>query len=281
MSDAAERARLTQRRAHARRDLEELTEQVELGEIDEATATRLRAGYEQELAEVDAALAGAPPVAAEPVDDARHPRGGDEGDRPGISTKRALIGAAALMIAFTVAIVFIGGDSVPTQQGAAADARAATPPSTFAAAEPGSLAAMEEAVAAHPERVDLRLALADAYFQQLEYSGALSQYLVVLDSDPTPDAEAVALGRVGWMAFITDQTEAAEQYLVSSLAVDPTHVEAKLFLGYVLFYGKGDAAGAIPLLEDVLAASGLTNEVRADVEGTLAMARASEAEGGE
>lgn len=255
-------APVDQRRANARRDLEELAEQVELGEIDEATAALLRAGYEQELA--DAEQAPATP---------RVPADGGRGGGP-LSPRRAVAGAVTIIALFTVAILFIGGDTEPTRQGAAAGA-AAEPAPLPPIDGARSLTAMEEAVAADPERIDLRLALADAYFQERQYSAALTHYLTVLESDPDAADESVALGRVGWMAFITNQHDAARQYLEGSLAADPTHVEGKLFLGYVLFYGFDDATGAVPLLEEVLAATGLTAEVRADVEGTLAAARAA------
>jgi len=266
-------SQLVQRRTDARRDIEELAEQVELGEIDLATAARLRAGYVQELAEAEDSLARSAGNLVEP--DLTRPRAPTSR-----STRRSLVGAGSLVGLFTLAIFFIGGDTVPTQQGVAADT-ANQAVATAPVGEPDWLAEMEEVVAANPENIAFRLALADVYFQQLDYSAALMHYLGILESDPDPRQESEALGRVGWMAFVTDQLEPAEQYLRTSLTADPFNVEGKLFLAYVLFYGFEDAAGAVPLLEDVLAATDLTAEERLDVEGTLAAARAQQAAAGE
>ncbi len=71
------------------------------------------------------------------------------------------------------------------------------------------------------------------------------------------------------MAFITGQLDAAEGYLTRSVDVDPANVEGRLFLGYLLFFGLDDPAGAIPLLEEVLAWPDLGEELRAEVEQML------------
>ena len=60
----AERDHVVERREVVLRDLEELTHQVEDGEIDPATAERLRSGYQQELDSLDRALADLPETVA-------------------------------------------------------------------------------------------------------------------------------------------------------------------------------------------------------------------------
>ncbi len=252
---------LEQRRRYINQDIEELAGQVAAGEIEIATADRLREAYALELAEVEAAIASVD------ID------GGVDGvRRQGLSTRRAVIGTVALASALTVAIVFIGGDTVPSQQGAAAGVD-----NTPRAAPEigGSLDTMEQVVAENPDNVVLRLAVADVYYRRAQYSQALSHYLAVLESAPSPVQESIALGRVGWMAFITSQLDAANDYVSRSLQVDPDNVEAKMFLGYVRFMGFDDPEAAIPLLEEVLASRNLDPDLRAEVEGTLASARAA------
>lgn len=255
---AGERLPLEQRRDHVEQDLIELADQIDVGEIDAATATRLEAAYRAELAEIETALAA--------LDG-----GAEAGESSAsLSPRRAIVGTLALVATFTVAIVFIGGDTVPSQQGAAAgvDATPRSAPATAAA-----LDSMEQAAAANPGNVGLRLAIADVYFQREEFSASLSHYLAALEADPTPQQESIALGRVGWMAFITGQMEAADGYLTRSLDSDPTNVEGRLFLGYLRLFGFDDPAGAIPLLEDVLADPDLSAELQAEVQQTLETAR--------
>ena len=263
MSDlGGERPALEQRRGHVQQDLAELADQVAVGEIDAATAERLETAYRAELAEIESALASSAEVP------------GQSQPSAAMSPRRAIVGTLALVAAFTVVIAFIGGDTVPSQQGAAAGVDA-TPQSNPAVAG-GSLDAMEQQIAADPNNVRLRLTVADAYFQRDEYSPSLSHYLAVLEADPTPQQESIALGRVGWMAFITGQLDAADGYLTQALDVDPGNVEGKLFLGYMRVFGFDDPAGAIPLLEDVLASPDLSPDLRVEVQQTLESARRAE-----
>lgn len=261
-SSDAERSALRQRLDHVRVDLDELAAQIDAGEIDAATGKRLGARYEAELAELKSSLEMPGREDAAPSPDEK-PR----------SYRRAVIGTLALLASFTLAIVFISGDSIPTQQGAA---EGIDPTPRAAPQTQGMFDAMEQAVVADPGNISLRLGLADAYFQQGEYSTSLSHYLAVLERNPDARQESIALGRVGWMAFITSQFDAADEYLRRSLDADPGNVEGKLFLGYVRLLGFDDPAEAIPLLEDVLDFPDLSTELRAEVEGMLESARSRE-----
>lgn len=254
---SAEKRQLEERRRHALRDLEELSEQAASGELDEATAEELRAGYQAELEAVEQALQDAK-SASRPA-----------GPPPERSSRRAMAGALLLIGAFTVVILLAARALRPEE----ASQQPSDAPA--AAGDATTLEQMEQVLAAHPEVNAMRLALADRYFEQGDYSSALNHYLVVASSEATPEEESRALGRIGWMAYITGQVEAAEQYLTASLDVEPGYVEGKLFLGLVRLYGLDDPAGAIPLLEDVVALPDLPPELRAEVEGALEEARSA------
>jgi tetratricopeptide (TPR) repeat protein len=279
-------AALEERRRLAARDLEELTEQVEAGEIDEATAARLEEGYRAELADAEARLAklgrSARPGSDRPAGSRREqpapkstPSAGAGARRPSTSPRNILIGMIGVLVALTVVIVIAG-------RGGDEEGAAAAPP-TSAGPEIGStgdpLADMEAAVAAHPESNEMRLALAGMYFDVGQYLPAMEHYMAVLDNEPTPDEESVALARVGWMAYVTDQPNAAVDYLNAALAIDPAYGEAKLFLGVVLLYGLEDHEAAIPVLEEVLEFPDLPEQLRPDVENMLAEALARRDEG--
>ena len=115
--------------------------------------------------------------------------------------------------------------------------------------------------------------MAGLYFEQGDYLPAMEHYTYVLEHDPTPDEEAVALARVGWMAHITGQPQTAIEYLDGALAIDPDYGEAKLFLGVVLLYGAEDAEAAVPVFEDVLALPDLPEDLRPEIELMLDEAR--------
>jgi len=247
-----------ERRRYALRDLEELAEQVAAGELDEATAEQLRAGYEAELAAVSDGLPD--PVAKS---------GGRAGSAPvdtpaeGRSTGRAITGTFILIGALTVVIllaaqVFKSDDGPGPQAG-----------SDGSALDAAAIAEMEEVVASHPDVPGMRLALADLYFEQGDYGTAIDHYLTVLSGEMTIQEESHTLGRIGWMAYSTGQLEAAVDYLDASLKADPDYGEGKLFLGFVKLYGLEDAAGALPLLEEVRAIPDLDNNIRLEVEAAI------------
>lgn len=248
---------LEERRRIVLRDLEELAQQVTDGEIGAATAAGLESGYRAELAEVERALAALPPRSRrEPAAAVAPASPAATGTR---STPRALWAMGVVVLALTGVIVFLA-------------TRGGEPATTTLA---GDLAEMEAAVAAHPESNAMRLALAGLYFDQGEYLGAMEHYLAVLDNSPLPADESVALARVGWMAYLTDQVDTAIAYLEQAITVDPAYGESKLFLGVVLLYGKQDPAAALPLLEEVLTYPDLPDDLRPELERMVAEARAA------
>lgn len=250
---AVDRQRLEERRSHGLRDLDELAGQVAAGEVDEGAADVLRAGYLAELGAIEQALQASTPV----------PPGEER------SSRRALMGALILIGAFTLMIVFASNalrqDSQPAES---ADVGSAGP------IDNATLEQMEEVLAANPDLSAMRVALADVYFGQGEYLAALNHYVVLASTDLAPEVESEVLGRIGWMAYLTGQNEAAVGYLTSSLEVDPDHAEGKLFLGFVRLYGMKDPDGAIPLLEEVLEDPNAPPATRVEVEAALADARA-------
>jgi len=106
-----------------------------------------------------------------------------------------------------------------------------------------------------------------------EYGSALDHYLYIAENNPTADEESKVLARIGWMAYITDQPEAAEDYVLASLRVDPANAEATLYLGFITMYGLGDVEGAIPQLEAALELPNLSPSVVSQVEAALEEAR--------
>jgi tetratricopeptide (TPR) repeat protein len=251
-------AALEERRRYAQRDLEELAEQVAAGELDEAAAGKLRAGYEAELAAVEQTAGVPAQVTAKTPDRAPDP------PLEGRSTGRAIAGTFILIGALTVVIlvaaqVFRSDDSPGPQAGS----------DEISALDAAAIAEMEEVVAAHPDVPGMRLALADLYFEKGDYGSAIDHYLTVLSGEMTVEEESHTLGRIGWMAYATGQVEPAVEYLEASLRTDPQYSEGKLFLGIVRLYGLEDAAGALPLLEEVRALPDLSEDIRGEVETAI------------
>lgn len=226
-------------------DLAELEIQEALGELGAADAARLRATYEAEAE----ALAHAEPVAEAPPD-----------------RRRLLIGAAILVLgagALSVGVVALATDRAPGDL--------ITGGTGAVSLEDVSNEEMELVIAENPDIVGMRLALAARYFEAAEFSDALRHYLYILDRQDN----AEALANVGWMTFLSGDSETAIRFVERAIDVDAEHLQAYWFLANIRFFGFEDAAGAVSPLERLLAADGLPEDIRAEAQSLLAEARAS------
>ncbi|MBT8212642.1 MAG: hypothetical protein KJN71_05820 [Acidimicrobiia bacterium] len=226
-------------------DLADVETQLAAGELDEATAARLRSTYQ---AERDGILA------TDEIAENSGPRG------------RVIAGVAILVLGLVGAGIAVARSAEDRNPGdLITGGLPAVDLSTITNEE------MEEIVAQFPEVTTMRLALADRYFNDAQFSDALGHYLTVLDQEPSNPR---ALANIGWMTYLSDQPEIAERYVEQSLASDAGYSQAYFFLGAIRLYGLGDASGAVPPLERLLEFDDLPQEIRDQAAELLDEARA-------
>jgi tetratricopeptide (TPR) repeat protein len=275
MSTQEERARLTERRDLITNDIEELAAQVDAGEIDADTAADLRSRYIQDLAEVEAQIAELPKedaaVTQQAVKASSKPSSAptepptQHATMQGWSPKRVIIGGVILVVAFTVVLVTV-----------IAAANRSTTTTTVAAAADDTLAQMEAAVAANPDLVAMRLALADQYLSVQNFTAAKTHYETVVESpDATETQASHALSMLGYLSYATGQPDQALDYEDQALEVDPTNLEATLIKGITYLYGLEDAASALPLLEEVMTDPELPDDMRTQIQAAIDDANAA------
>jgi tetratricopeptide (TPR) repeat protein len=251
-----EAARWRERIAQAERDLAEIDEQVADGEMDDATAARLRLRYEAERTEMLELLQA---DADEP------PAVGDA-----LITPRRLAGAAILTIAaaaLAFGVVQAVGDSAA--EGVASDVIAGGGVNL----DDITNEEMEEIVAQNPDIAPMRLALADRYFADGDFSNALNHYMYVLDTLGVQDPSALA--NVGWMTHLSGAADVGVSFVERSLELQPDGGIALWYLANIRFRGLGDAAGAIEPLQSLLEYDNLPAELRTEAERLLAEAEAA------
>lgn len=255
-------ARIADQIEQVDRDLAEVDEQVELGEIDQRTAERLRAAYRSERSGLEEELAG---IEAEP-------RPATAADAPaGRSRGRAIagtviIGVAALVVA--VVAVFSLQERTPASEstdGVATEVLESGGGRDLASVGLDEMAAV---VAQNPDIPAMRVALADRYVEEGDYSKALEHYMVVLDQEPE---NATALARVGWLTFLSGEIELAEPFIVRAIRLEPDFPQAYWYLANVRIQ-MDDPAAAIDPLERLLAYD-LPPDVRTQAEAMLVEAR--------
>ncbi len=265
MTDVTRR-RLETTVEQATRDLEELTSQVEAGEIDPDTAAELRATYERERAE---ALRALDELGSEPDPAAA------AGDPPaGRSPLRMVVGATILVAALggvVYAAVRAASDtSNPALQGDAASAGPVDPASV-------SNETMEAVIAANldnPQINGMRFALANRYFDAREYAKAFPHFQAILENDPPPELAAASLIRLGWMVYDGNgEVDLAISLLDQALQITPDDSLGLYLLSRVEWCGAGDPEAAVGLLERAMADPGLDADTRTLLEADLAAAR--------
>ena len=267
---STEHRRLIERRDLVVNDLEELANQVAEGEIDATTFGELRATYKAELDGLDKAIEALGEPVPEPAATAAPP---DDTARPATrSPRRVVIGSVVVMAALTTAIALAARDTSPDNPGPSAG----SPGALTVDPETVSNEQLEAVVAANPDIIGMRMALADRYFAAEQFGSALDHYLYIADADASPSEESRALARLGWMAYATGLGQAAEEFIVASLEADPTNAEAVLFRGFITLYGLGDAERAIPQLEEALQLDGLSPGNVSELETALEDARSGE-----
>ncbi|MEA3503347.1 MAG: hypothetical protein U9R47_11260 [Actinomycetota bacterium] len=254
--------RIADQIAQVDRDLVEVDDQVSEGELDEATADRLRTAYRSERRDLEQQLESVEPTPVVSVESAKP---------AGRSRTRSLVGAGVVgVVAVVIAVVAVFSLQERTPAGEATDGVATEVLEAGAGAGMASvsLEELEAVVAENPDIPGMRIAVADRYVEVGNYSKALEHYMVVLDLEPE---NAEALARVGWLTFLSGEPDLASPFVERALAIQPDFPQAYWFLANIRME-IGDALGAIEPLQRLLAYE-LPIDVRAQAEALLEEAR--------
>jgi len=267
-------AHIAEQIAQVDRDLDELDEQVEAGELDEATADRLRTAYRSERAtlvkRLEAIGEDEPVEPEEKVGEEKAPTA-----RKGRSKGRAIAGTAIVAVAaaiVAVVAIFSLQDQSPAGNVAAGvleNQATGGGMSGMSGMDAVSVDQMEAAVAENPDIVGMRMALAELYIQEGDLDKALGHYKIVLEYEPD---NTEALVRVGWLTSLADDPAGAEPFFVKALEIDPNFPQAYWFLANVRF-DLGRRPAAIAPLEALLTFKDIPDEVRSEAVKMLEEAR--------
>ena len=263
--------RLREQILQVERDLVEIAEQQAAGELDPATVDHLRSRYEAERAALHRQLAGT----AEPVGNTGQVQSAGSAQAAGsaqvaegaerLITGRRLAGAAVLVVAaigLTIGVVNTTTDSQGVE-GVASDVVAGGGVNL----DNITNEQMEAVVAENPNIAPMRLALADRYFAEGDFSNALTHYMYVLDTMGIDDPGALA--NVGWMTYQSGVADVAASFVERSLEIQPDGGVAYWYLANIRFYGLDDPAGAIDPLQSLLRYDNLPAELRTAAEALL------------
>ena len=78
---------------------------------------------------------------------------------------------------------------------------------------------MEAVILENPNIFPMRVALANRYFDEVDYSNALPHYMYVAENSDDSEIKSFALAQIAWMVFESGNTEVATNYLNESLNI--------------------------------------------------------------
>ena len=247
-----------------REELVDVDAQVSDGDLDEETAAGIKARYEAELAALEASLVAA--ITADRNDD----QAGDAVSGRKRLNGRAITGIALVAIAMTVIGVF-AVQSINNQRITGADGIVGDIVRGEAQIDLDSVSneEIEAVVAANPEIIPMRLALARRYFEAGEFDKALDHYFEVLNREQNPEA----LANVGWMTYLSGRPDIAVSYVEAALDRQPDYLAAEWYLGNIyLALGRNDEASVF--LVKISASDEVPNDVKAEAVKLLEQIRA-------
>lgn len=246
-----------------REELDDIDEQVRVGDLDDATAERVRERYEAELdrlmeefeteptADGDSGLAHSPSEASDSQVRTSSLKGGR-------ISGRTLAGVAAVAVAVAAIGVF-GVQSLTDRRTVGADGVVSDIVRGEGSVDLDSVTneQMEEIIAENPDVIPMRLALARRYFEAGQFDKALDHYFEVLDREQHPEA----LANIGWMTYLSDRPDIAAGYVEAALERQPDNVVAQWFLGNIyVSLGRNDEAAV--LLVKVVSTDEIPDDVR-------------------
>jgi len=165
----------------------------------------------------------------------------------------------------------------PVQPEPQAAAAAAPPASSLPPLDEARVRALEEQAAAEPGNVQVRLELADLYFDAERYVQAGPWYEAALALEPdNADANAA----VALVYYAQGDPDRGLAHIDRALAADPRHATALLNQGIIRAFGKQDLQGAAQSWEQVVAAAPGTVQAQQAERGLAALREAHQAAGG-
>jgi tetratricopeptide (TPR) repeat protein len=254
-----EAERIREQLAQVERDLAEIDVQVDMGEIDDETASLLRSRYQNEREQLLGQLEATDETAPEPAAES-------------FITGRRLVGVVILAIAaavVTFGVVEAVGRTEPATGGVASEVGTENGVNL----DDISNEEMEGVVAQNPAIAPMRLALADRYFDDGDFGNALDHYMYVLETLDVEDP--VALANVGWMTYLSGVPDVAATFVERSIAVQPDGGIAFWYLANIRFSGLGDVAGAAEPLQRLLDYDNLPDDLRVEAEALLSEVQAA------
>tara|TARA_B100001113_G_C20840247_1_gene505046 strand:- start:44 stop:574 length:531 start_codon:yes stop_codon:yes gene_type:complete len=125
---------------------------------------------------------------------------------------------------------------------------------------------MEKVINENPDIHPMRIALANRYFDEINYSNALPHYMYVAENSNDNELKSFALSQIAWMVFESSNIEVAIDYLDEALRINENSIIAKSYLGIIYLQNPNTRSDGRDLLNEILSSNKLSSEDRIFVE---------------
>ena len=125
---------------------------------------------------------------------------------------------------------------------------------------------MEKVINDNPDIYPMRIALANRYFDEINYSNALPHYMYVAENSNDNELKSFALSQIAWMVFESNNIEVAIDYLDEALRINENSIIAKSYLGIIYLQDPITRSDGRELLNEILSSNKLSSEDRNFVE---------------
>ena len=119
---------------------------------------------------------------------------------------------------------------------------------------------MEAVISENPDIHPMRMALANRYFDEVNYSEALPHYMYIAENSADIELKSFALAQIGWMVFESNNVEVATTYINESLKINSDSLVAKSYLGIIYIQDPETKADGIEILNSVIKSDKLSKD---------------------
>ena len=121
---------------------------------------------------------------------------------------------------------------------------------------------MESVIDQNPDIHPMRMALANRYFDDLDYSQALPHFMYIAENSADNELKSFALAQIGWMVYESNNLDVATTYLNESLRINSESLVAKSYLGIIYIQDPAKQNEGLEILNSVIQSNKLSKEDR-------------------
>ena len=119
---------------------------------------------------------------------------------------------------------------------------------------------MEAVILENPDIHPMRMALANRYFDEVNYSEALPHYMYIAENSADSELKSFALAQIVLMVFESNNVEVPTTYINESLKINSDSLVAKSYLGIIYIQDPETKADGIEILNSVIKSDKLSKD---------------------